>query len=44
MLAANVVIGWIVVVILNRTEANRRKVRVEFEPRPVAMAPKTTEN
>jgi NADH-quinone oxidoreductase subunit H len=39
MLVANLVIGWIVIVILKRVEAARPK-RQEFEGRPVAMAPK----
>jgi NADH-quinone oxidoreductase subunit H len=44
MFVANVVIGWVTVVILNRTESKRRKERIEFEPRPVAVAPKITDN
>ena len=39
LLAANLFIGWIVVLILKRVEATRPK-RQKFEGRPVAMAPK----
>lgn len=39
MLAANIFIGWIVILILKRVEATRPK-RQKFEGRPVAMAPK----
>jgi NADH-quinone oxidoreductase subunit H len=39
MLAANLLIGWFVVLILKRVEATRPK-RQKFEGRPVAMAPK----
>ena len=40
MLAANLLIGWIVILILKRVDATRPK-RQEFEGRPVAMAPKS---
>jgi hypothetical protein len=39
LLAANLFIGWIVVLILKRVEATRPR-RQRFEGRPVAMAPK----
>jgi hypothetical protein len=39
MLAANIFIGWLVVIILKRVESSRPK-RKKFEGRPVAMAPK----
>jgi NADH-quinone oxidoreductase subunit H len=39
MLAANIFIGWIVILILKRVEATRPR-RQKFEGRPVAMAPK----
>jgi NADH-quinone oxidoreductase subunit H len=39
MLAANLLIGWIVILILKRLEAGRSR-RQKFEGRPVAMAPK----
>ncbi len=44
MLAANLVIGWITVLILKAIEPKRKSARVEFEKRPVAMAPKPTDN
>jgi NADH-quinone oxidoreductase subunit H len=44
MFAANLVIGWITVFILNKTESKRRRERTEFEPRPVAVAPKLTDS
>jgi hypothetical protein len=39
MLAANILIGWVVVLILKRVELMRPK-RQKFEGRPVAVAPK----
>ena len=39
MLAANILIGWVVVLILKRMELRRPK-RQKFEGRPVAVAPK----
>ena len=39
MLAANILIGWVVVLILKRVELLRPK-RQKFEGRPVAVAPK----
>jgi len=42
MLAANLVIGWITIEILKKVEP--KKERQEFPHRPVAMAPKPTEN
>jgi NADH-quinone oxidoreductase subunit H len=44
LLAANLVIGWFTVQILNKTENKRRRERTTFEQRPVAVAPKPTEN
>jgi len=44
MFAANLIIGWITLLLLKKTESKRRQSRIEFEPRPVAVAPKTTEN
>ncbi len=44
MLAANLVIGWVTVLILKAIEPNRKSKRVEFEKRPVAVAPKPTDN
>ncbi|MBL6983797.1 MAG: NADH-quinone oxidoreductase subunit NuoH [Anaerolineales bacterium] len=44
MLAANLLIGWIVVLILKAVEPNRKRQRVEFEHRPVAVAPKSTDS
>ncbi len=44
MLAANLIIGWITVLILKAIEPRRKRQRVTFEPRPVAMAPKSTDN
>jgi NADH-quinone oxidoreductase subunit H len=44
MFAANLVVGWITVFILNKTESKRRRERTEFEPRPVAVAPKLTDS
>ncbi len=38
MLAANLLIGWVTVLILRKSET--RPFRQEFEPRPVAVAPK----
>ncbi|MEN8173598.1 MAG: NADH-quinone oxidoreductase subunit NuoH [Chloroflexota bacterium] len=42
MLAANLVIGWITIEILKKIEPT--KARQEFPHRPVAVAPKPTEN
>ena len=44
MLAANLLIGWFVVLILKAIEPSRKLQRVEFEPRPVAVAPKSVDN
>jgi len=44
MLAANLLIGWFVVLILKAIEPSRKRQRVEFEPRPVAVAPKSVDN
>ncbi|MBL7161944.1 MAG: NADH-quinone oxidoreductase subunit NuoH [Anaerolineales bacterium] len=44
MLAANLLIGWATVLILKAIEPARARQRVEFEPRPVAVAPKPTDN
>jgi NADH-quinone oxidoreductase subunit H len=44
MLAANLLITWLTVLILQKLEPRRARQRVKFEPRPVAVAPKTTEN
>jgi NADH-quinone oxidoreductase subunit H len=43
MLLANLFIGWLTVYILNRIEPKMRSQRQEFEPRPVAVAPKSTD-
>jgi len=44
MLAANVAISWFMFLYLKRTESTRRRQRLTFEPRPVAVAPKPPEN
>jgi len=44
MLAANLIIGWATVLILKAVEPRRKRQLVEFEPRPVAVAPKPTDN
>jgi len=44
MLAANLLITWITVLILQKLEPRRAKQRLKFEPRPVAVAPKSTDN
>ncbi len=41
MLALNAAIGWATVLILKKIEPSRQRQRVEFPPRPVAMAPKS---
>ncbi len=44
MFSANLIIGWVTVMILNQTESQRRRKRIKFEPRPVAVAPKIEDN
>lgn len=44
MLGVNVLITWFTVLILQKLEPRRARQRVKFEPRPVAVAPKSTEN
>jgi hypothetical protein len=44
MLMANVLIGWGTIAILQRLEPRRRRQRQEFEPRPLAVAPKSEES
>ncbi len=44
MLAANLLIGWATVLILQWAEPRRAKQRVEFESRPVAVAPEIADN
>lgn len=43
MFGVNLIIAWITVWLLNKNEAKQRRVRREFAPRPVAVAPKLTE-
>jgi len=43
MLLANLFIGWLTIYLLNKIEPNMRKRRQEFETRPVATAPKSTD-
>jgi len=40
MLAANLIIGWMTILILKRFEPKRKSRRQEFDIRPVAVAPK----
>ncbi|MBM3144032.1 MAG: NADH-quinone oxidoreductase subunit NuoH [Chloroflexi bacterium] len=44
MLAANLIIGWATVLILKAIEPKRKRQRVEFTPRPIAVAPKSVDN
>jgi NADH-quinone oxidoreductase subunit H len=44
MLTANLIIGWFTVLILQKLEPRRQNQRRTFEPRPVAVAPKSTDN
>ena len=44
MLAANLLITWFTVLILQKLEPRRAQQRVKFAPRPVAVAPKSTDN
>jgi NADH-quinone oxidoreductase subunit H len=44
MFGANLIIGWILVLILNKAESKRQRERTKFESRPVAVAPKLTDN
>jgi hypothetical protein len=39
MLVANVVMGWITILILNKLQLTQRRHRQEFEVRPVAVPP-----
>lgn len=41
MLGLNLLVGWVVVLILKRLEPRRQGKRQTFEPRPLAVAPKT---
>ena len=43
MLLANMFIGWLTIYLLNKIEPNMRKRRQEFETRPVATTPKSTD-
>ncbi len=44
MLAVNLFIGWVTILILKAVEPRRKRQRVEFAPRPVAVAPKTPDS
>jgi NADH-quinone oxidoreductase subunit H len=44
MLGANLIIGWLTMLILKRAEPQRARQRQAFEPRPVAVAPKPSDN
>ncbi len=44
MLAANILIAWGTVLVLKALEPKRARARQEFPPRPVAVAPKPSEN
>ena len=44
MVVANLLVAWFTVLILKVLEPKRLRQRVAFEPRPVAVAPKPTDN
>lgn len=44
MLVANGIIAWITALVIKKVESNRSRERQTFEPRPVAVAPRLTDN
>jgi hypothetical protein len=44
MLMMNIIIGWVAVYILQKVEPRRLTQRQEFQPRPLAVSPKSKEN